>query len=64
MMTQEIALNTVFNTVVAIVCGFLLYSAIASVVSDEEPPEPMLYTYRGELNRRYHDDTNWFELDE
>jgi hypothetical protein len=56
--------ETAVNTVLTMVFGFLLYSAIASVLSDEEPPEPMLYTYKGELNRRYHDDTNWFELDE
>ena len=52
MMTDdEIAL-----TLLAIVSGYLLYSYTASVLDDPEPPEPMLYIYKGKLNGD--DDTN------
>jgi hypothetical protein len=49
-------------TMLAIVSGYLFYSFTASVLDDPEPPEPMIHTNKGELNRRY--DTDWFEKDE
>lgn len=54
---DEIAL-----TIIAIVLGYLLYSVTASVIGDPEPPDPMLYIYKGKLNGD--DDTNRFEVDE
>ena len=43
-------------TMLAIVSGYLFYNFTALMLDDPEPPEPMLYIYKGKLNGD--DDTN------